>query len=272
MHLKLNDEMKLHSNTKGKAIMKIIMKKIKNALFVSLVYLLTSGASFASYDDAFGFSDNNNYNSLQLTTITGDTFSLPYINQGWWEHYYGYTNSNQGSYNVMYYTNAANPIYSDYENNFFTFDLSSLSGKTIANANLNIIKYEVFSDTKNYVTYSLYDVSTSAAALIASSDPSNTIFSDLQSGKNYGAYDLSVNVPLLVSTNISYDKLNLTLNSNAISDINYTIANSDKYFSIGGTLAPVPVPAAVWLFGSALGAIGFFNKRRMSNPESCVAA
>jgi len=165
---------------------------------------------------------------------------------------------------VVSYTNQTDPKYDQYENNFFTFDISSLSGKTITNANLNIIKYEVYSDTKNYVTYSLYDVSTSAAALIASSDPDNTIFSDLQSGKSYGIYDLSVNVPLLISTNISYDKLNLALNANAIFDINHTIANSDKYFSIGGTVAPVPVPSAIWLFGSVLSVIGFFNKRRIA--------
>jgi len=41
-------------------------------------------------------------------------------------------------------------------------------------------------------------------------------------------------------------------------------SSNDLYFVTWKYPAPVPVPAAVWLFGSALGTLGWMRKRRLS--------
>jgi hypothetical protein len=97
--------------------------------------------------------------------------------------------------------------------------------------------------------------------------------SDLQSGTSYGSAALTGGFAF-----------SMDLNLDGVAAINAAMSAGDEYFVIGGfapelyaflgtpgglgaaslDLAPVPVPAAVWLLGSALAGLGMLRRRNQT--------
>ncbi len=90
----------------------------------------------------------------------------------------------------------------------------------------------------------MWDVTTSAAVLNANDGTSSAIFKDLASGIHYGEVSVGP-YPFL---------LEIPLNAAAIADIN---AAAGGFFSIGGTLSPIPEPATIALSGLSLLALSW---------------
>jgi len=124
-----------------------------------------------------------------------------------------------------------------HNNNFFTFDITSLAGETAISAvlELGVGDGSGFSGDSpvGIENYLLYDVSTDAAALNFNVGPDATIFSDLETGTLYGSYFLS--------NGLSGGTFSLGLNLSALADLNAAIGSAD-FFSICGTLVPTAVP------------------------------
>ncbi|WP_181280642.1 PEP-CTERM sorting domain-containing protein [Aphanothece hegewaldii] len=213
----------------------------------------------------FGFSGAST-NSLTLelsdnTTITLFTdqseFTSGIRNQGWWSA----TESND-DINDNYIVGDISNDQTSLLNNFFSFDISSLSG-TVTSATLNLQRYFGQSDLGQQTqTYSLYDVSTDAAILNNNMGTSGAIFNDLGSGKNYGNYNVTV-------AGDDDEIIAFSLNSNAISDLNNAILANSNFFSIGGTLFPsnvpsVPEPASIFGILTVAG-LGLIIKRKNRN-------
>lgn len=210
----------------------------------------------------FGFSGGE-INSLTLDLSDGSTvklftnqsqFTFGTRNQGWWSGFANYVNDNQ---NDNYFVGDLSNNGSMILNNFFTFDISNISEVLTATLNLerNIGQSSLGRRTQ---TYLLFDVSTDAATLNNNTGFNNEIWTDLKSGENYGNFDVTV-------SGNEFEILNFSLNSNAIDDINIAILENQQFFSIGGTLASVPIPEPLTLFGTgtALG-FGALFKRRLS--------
>ncbi len=107
--------------------------------------------------------------------------------------------------------------------NFFTFDLSSVTGRSITSAVLRLQRAEGAGNP----VYGLFDVSTPASVLSQkTNNPNPTIFADLGSGINYGTYTVN-------TSGNATDILAFPLDQNAVTDLNRSIGSS---FSIGGAL------------------------------------
>jgi hypothetical protein len=109
------------------------------------------------------------------------------------------------------------------------------------------------------LSYTLYDVQTDALTLNnKSSWPNAAIYGDLGSGTSYGTFGMAVTVPL--------GGYSLTLNADAVADLNLALGASSTFFSIGGTLdaaTVVPEPASLTLLCmGALGIAGYAGIRR----------
>jgi hypothetical protein len=139
-------------------------------------------------------------------------------------------------------------------NNFFTFDLAGL--------NVNVTDAELIIDRSGNDTsggfgsaeYTLWDVTTDETTLNTNDGTSAAIYNDLGSGINYGS--------AIVPDDGSPDPLVIALNQNAIDLIN---RRAGEFFSIGGTLSPVPEPASMALLLLGGGAVAFRARRRRSN-------
>ncbi|MSV27302.1 MAG: PEP-CTERM sorting domain-containing protein [Bryobacterales bacterium] len=216
-------------------------------LAVSIGFLSLSEPAHAGV--LFAFS---NTHSAQVLTINGtDTFNTatseftPHIrNQGWWS-------ATASGHNII-----DNYVVGSFEgetfNNFFTFDLASLD-HAATSATLTI--QTAGTTTSGLpVTYSLWDVSTSAAVLSFNTGPSAAIFTDLGSGTNYATIGVGPYPSPLV----------ITLNAAAIADINQAAGG---FFSIGGTLTPstpaIPEPGTLVLSGLALIGLAAKFRRRV---------
>ena len=188
----------------------------------------------------FLFGSTGGYpNYLDVTTTTGSlslsTATNPItpgsLNQGWWTSGV-WSNDN---FNDNFFVG----VFAVRHNNYFTFDISALSGQTVTGLVLNI-QNPGFNSVS--ATYSLYDVSTDPYALAAkNNNPNAAIFSDLETGKLYGQQL----IPL-----VNDPQYWIPLNAFAIADLNAAISRGDTYFSIGGT---IPEPSALAL--SSLGGV-----------------
>ncbi|MBA4109395.1 MAG: hypothetical protein C0487_07370 [Leptothrix sp. (in: Bacteria)] len=165
-------------------------------------------------------------------------------NLGWWSDTLGHFANN---YN---YFAGHNDVLGNDVRNFFSFDLSGLTGQVVS-ATLKLTAYSAsfpFSPLK----YEIFDVSTSAEQLLAESAAPNVyIFNDLGSGNSYGT--------LLVNQNPNYSaELSIQLSSHAIADIN---ARQGKYFSVGGVVTSVPEPHSGFMLMAGLIAIGIAGRK-----------
>ena len=143
------------------------------------------------------------------------------MNHGWWSDI-----KNNSSGNVSYAVGAdRRPGFTGIMRGFFTFDLSSISGH-VTSATLRIQK-GIYGSTDPSETLGLFDVTTDAVTLNKNTGTSSTIFNDLGGGNSYGVFE----VP---AYNNSFNEfLELTLNSQALSDIN---SSRGTFFSIGASL------------------------------------
>ncbi|WP_146746324.1 hypothetical protein [Rhodovulum viride] len=180
------------------------------------------------------------------------------------------------AYDSGYYSNRGatpdlNSIIEDQtRNNWFAFDLSSIAGK-VTGAVLTILadgRYASGSTTS--ATYTLYDVSTDIGALTGGTGGAGA-YTDLASGTIYGAASIALPNGGGVMPEVSVDL------TGALDDINAALGG---LFAMGGTsdlganqylwissnaeisarldleVAPVPLPAALLPFGTALAGLG----------------
>jgi hypothetical protein len=146
--------------------------------------------------------------------------------------------------------------------NFFTFDLSSLSG-TVVSATLEAARF-------NYAgfpgdpseTLGLFDVTTDAATLNNNTGLNATIFADLGSGTSYGTFVVSS------YTFSTTETLTFALNANAIADIN---AAAGGFFSIGGALLSfTPGETSEGVFGQSQDSSGSASIQRLIVETTAV--
>lgn len=139
-------------------------------------------------------------------------------NQGWWNA----TLSNYiGNSNYI----VGNGIGGPQEfRDFFTFDLSALTGQTVTSATLEVQRYN-----GGDATLGLFDVSTNAIILNTLGAANAAVFADLGTGNSYGTF--------VVGTGDPADILGFSLNAAAITDINAAIGG---FFSIGGAMQAGP--------------------------------
>jgi len=165
--------------------------------------------------------------------------------------------------------------------NWFAFDLSGinlLAGESIISASLTVVKGAYFGDDQE--EWALTSIESNVSDLIYGTGTGLDIFDDLAGGSAYGAATLTAagGIDSLINVNLT--------GANVFTDIDSSLASLDGLFAIGGYLSTidsdntevlfngtggpdflmsvltiettiVPVPAAVWLFGSGLiGLIG----------------
>ena len=156
--------------------------------------------------------------ATQVFNTSDSQFDVGVDNQGWW------SSGRAGRDTLSNYV--VGRSFGKEFRNFFTFDLSSLSG-TVISANLEL-KRGVNAGETNHV-YGLFDVSTDAATLNNNSSLNADIFNDLGTGTSYGTF----NVPGTFIRSRDGGNLILPLNAAAVADIN---AAAGGFFSIGGAL------------------------------------
>jgi hypothetical protein len=187
------------------------------------------------------------------------------------------------------YTPPVGAAYDVLSRNFFVFDLTIL--RDIANPVTSATLRIHAGNVKAGGNYSLWDVTSSIPTLRQPPNPLNpAVFADLGTGTTYGSK--------VLTTSDKFTNLEITLNSAALASINAVNANGkctvapsvECLWALGGNLAhdnrdefafgfsgnlarqliystepipAVPVPAAIWLFGTALiGLVGFGKRRK----------
>lgn len=208
--------------------------------------------------------------------VNSATYINNAIDQGW----YTLGGSNSGS-NTSY---IIGEVGADIYRNWFAFDLSSinlLAGESIISASLTVLKGGYRGDAQE--EWALTSIESNVSDLI--NGTGLDIFDDLANGSAYGAATLTA-----AGVNDSLINVNLT-GANVFTDIDSSMASLDGLFAIGGYLSTidsgnieflfngtggtnffksvltiettiVPVPAAVWLFGSGLiGLIGVARRK-----------
>lgn len=212
----------------------MFVKKI--ALAAAVVATLFSGSAFA---DAyvFGNSNFNSANGLSITTTAG-TFFAANTDSGWYDSNFSH---NAGNKNYIVGTCCGKENF----NNYFTFDLSSVTG-TVLSASLKLQSYSVNSN----LTYQLFDV-LSPLSTVKSSGTNSSVYYDLMSGANFGSYAFN--------TGMNNTFQNIQLNATGISALNNAVGGD---FAIGGTVAAVPEAETYAMLLVGLGLVGTVARRR----------
>ena len=244
----------------------LVGSKIGLGFTIAVVFAIASAS--VARADAYLFVFSTGPQTLTLTMSGGGTVTLSTNqsefnpgtpNQGWWS-----PGENNDNFNDNYGVGSTAGEPHDHHN-FFTFDLTGLSG-TVVSATLNLQRYcgNKESDPScgfapggpAKLPYDLWDVSTDPATLNAKSNsPNFGIYDDLGSGVNYGEY--------LMRTSGNPDRiLNFALDPAAIAAIN---AAEGGYFSIGGAIplsSIVPEPSTLVMMGSGLlGSVGLARRK-----------
>jgi len=217
-----------------------VSRNIIVGLGAALAVSLGSVPAFADYY-AFGYSGYDSQETLSLSTSSGPVALTTNGFQGWFSPVD--TNTAGPSDNTNYVTGISSGI--SY-NDFFAFDVSSLSGDTVTAASLNVTNYDV----TNPLNLRLGAVSVPSDALYNGVSPDVAIYDALGSGTLYGNYALEAEY------NDSIDSF--ALNSAAIGDINSDIGGANQYFVVGGTvnsLASIPEPSTLLLMLSIFSTI-----------------
>jgi Tol biopolymer transport system component len=157
---------------------------------------------------------------IEVFSTSGRPFTPGVRNQGWWN--WNPNGVNQ-DHNDNYFVGVSDEDEGEYRN-FFTFDLSSLTGQVIS-ARLEITRFGYGSPDPSE-TLGLFDVSTDARTLNNNVGVSAAIFEDLGTGTSYGTVEVS-------RSGEPADVLSVPLNAAAVADIN---AAAGGFFSIGGRL------------------------------------
>jgi len=185
---------------------------------------------------------------------------LEYKNQGWWSPTILNVDINE-SYMV------GNLLpFADF-NNFFTFDITPLHGLDVVSATLMVRRLVGSFPPDELVTWYLFDVSTDPLTLNNNVGVSAAIYEDLRSGFPYGKTSLQT-----FGLN-PFELISVGLNGNAISDIEKAALSGTKYFSIGGTLDPNPIPEPGGMTLAVIGSLllgGASRWRRRHNSATAA--
>jgi dipeptidyl aminopeptidase/acylaminoacyl peptidase len=159
-------------------------------------------------------------------TVVFSTSDSPFTpgarNQGWWNPLVDNSDGNDNY--VVGFVPGSEPDQRGEYRNFFTFDLSSLTGRVIS-ARLELTRFG-YGSADPSETLGLFDVSTGARTLNRNNGASAAIFEDLGTGTSYGTFEVSGSAE-------PSDVLSLPLNAAALADIN---AAAGGFFSMGGRL------------------------------------
>lgn len=167
---------------------------------------------------------------------------------------------------------------------FLYFDLSSISGYTVTSATVTYVAGNGnIGDGGSTETIELYDVSSDVSNLLSGGGVS--VFADLGTGNSYGSVVIDASTGYVPMPEVS-----VNLNTTALTDLNLLLSGVGTDFAIGTALTSIdgninetlwgssdlqsaasltlqvnaiPIPAAIWLFGSGLlGLIGIARRKR----------
>lgn len=223
---------------------------LKNKIKLALIGISATWSISAHADlYVFGFSDFNHSNGLNITTASGDFF-VPVSDSGWWSSLTGHD-----AINKNYLAGVCNDCSGVNHNNYFTFDLSEISG-TVISASLNLFNYRIAGSA---IEYQLYDINSPLSAVRANGGSNNPVYNDLMTGISYGS--------------IVYDQPNklstISLNTAGILALNNALGGE---FGVGGSVTggidgppsppPIPEPETYAMLLAGLGLIGLMSRRR----------
>lgn len=196
--------------------------------------LLAGASAHAMEGDAyiFGSSDTSSSNVLLLN----GTETVNLSKSGWYRDDAVHNPDNQN-----YIAGFCNNCGGHYYNNFFVFDISSLTAP-VTSATLTLNSFDVTAPLQ----YTLVDYTGDIGTLVNGNGDAG-IYTDLGTGATYGGD--------LVST--GFINQTFTLNGAFLSNLNAAIAAGQTRFAIGGTTAPVPEAGtlAYLALGLSFGAI-----------------
>jgi PEP-CTERM motif-containing protein len=174
-------------------------------------------------------------------------FDLGVDNQGWWSATRVNVDWNDSYFVGLACGSAVCTTVHD-NRNFFTFDLSSLTGSVVSAT----LELRHASSQSSSPAFGLFDVSTDPVTLNNNTGTSAAIFDDLGTGKSYGVFSVPDGLP--------DDLLRFQLNAAAIADIQ---ANAGGFFSIGGAIL-----GGGFAFGTSNGSSGSGIQRLVITTES----
>ncbi len=155
------------------------------------------------------------------------------------------TATDGGWYNALGFHDPTNPNYIAGQNSllefrdFFTFNLSSLAGMTVTSATLALTNPSSgYSSNSATETYTLFDVSTSAATLVAGGIFQFNTFNDLGSGTSFGSRTVS-----------SADNNTIVLTSFNAAGLNALNAGIGGAFAVGGAVTSLSGLSDQFIFG-----------------------
>lgn len=217
-----------------------------NKLVASII-LIGATLSSPAYADRFVFgssshdgSNDNPGNGLNITTTVGNFF-VATSSSGWWD--------SEGAHDQTNPNYIAGECCGTNHNNFFTFDLSSVTGSVLS-ASLTLNSYGVTGPGP--LDYSLFDITSPLSDVRATGNDLN-IYNDLMSGPIYGSFSYSHADQSEIRS--------IALNGTGINALNSALGGE---FGIGGSVAPIPEPEAYAMLLAGLGLIGWVARRRKS--------